>query len=714
MDDYSSSSGGMEASRLPDVARVHITTNPASKCGIVELHSVLAQNVVQRSALLQGISESSGESSLPVEQSDIFGWLHVVTRRSDDVGELYGHGVLPDMSKPASVLSAADFVGDSKAYSQAVRELAATLFPSLHACLDGHATGPDEATGPTTSVRLALVRAFRAEQGMNPSAKVLLSLPPDVARQVLSQVPCSLLELLAALSPPLHTLAFLSRVSACNTLIAHDCANPRGPPAAGLHAVAALVPPLLLRGTQLRSLSLNNWALSAATATSLAAALPHLTTLHTLTLRHSLTAPSHIGILAPYLARMPALRHLDLTHACIDTIAAAAAAHHVSMLTSLTALDLSHNPLLTPTSPLPPALAALTRLVNLGLASTGIDAATLPHVLLSLASLSALQDLDLSGNSFGNHPRVEFGPSFDDLHPLQTLCMNNVRPGIAPDCMSLLATIDPTLTRLELSNYMPAPTLLGVDPLCACLLRLSELRVLDLSGNYWTVPALGVLRATLAALPVLRELSVMRREPEFASMGAADQVVGLPGLQRLAISGWLREAAATEETVAALAAMTELTSLCVSFGAHARSARAQLGNSFQALTQLRSLCVLAHEVCMHVLPHVAALTGLTCLEVVDTRLNVSQLTARSVWQCMAGMRSLVVIKMGIDGPCEASRWDVDLLAEFLLWHRRWPALRELHLVHCQPQLHNLVDGMFLRGVRLCKYVDHFSDSIDDV
>lgn len=88
-----------------DVARVHITTNPAAKCGRVELHSVLAPGVVQRSALLQGISESSGESSLPVDQSDIFGWLHVVTRRADDVGGLYSHGVLPDMSKPASVLS---------------------------------------------------------------------------------------------------------------------------------------------------------------------------------------------------------------------------------------------------------------------------------------------------------------------------------------------------------------------------------------------------------------------------------------------------------------------------------------------------------------------------------------------------------------------------------------------------------------------------------
>lgn len=87
-----------------EAARVHITTNPATHC--VHLHSNLPAAVVQRSALLQGISESSGESSLPVNQSDIFGWLHVVTRRNDDVADsLYRLGVLPDMSMQASVLS---------------------------------------------------------------------------------------------------------------------------------------------------------------------------------------------------------------------------------------------------------------------------------------------------------------------------------------------------------------------------------------------------------------------------------------------------------------------------------------------------------------------------------------------------------------------------------------------------------------------------------
>lgn len=116
MDNLDSPSANAAASTSSNVARVHITTNPASKCGVVELHTVLAQNVVQRSALLQGISESSGESSLPVEQSDIFGWLHVVTRRTDDVGDLYSHGVLPDMSKPASVLSVSTRLAEPHRY----------------------------------------------------------------------------------------------------------------------------------------------------------------------------------------------------------------------------------------------------------------------------------------------------------------------------------------------------------------------------------------------------------------------------------------------------------------------------------------------------------------------------------------------------------------------------------------------------------------------
>lgn len=534
---------------------------------------------------------------------------------------------------------------------------------------------------------------------------MLLSLPPDVARQVLSQVPCSLLELLTALPPPLHTLAFLSRVSTSHTLIAHDCANPQGPPLTGSDTVAALIPPLLLRGTHICALTLNNWALSAATATSLACALPHLFNLSSLSLRNSLTACNQVNILAPYLARMSALEHLDLANARIDSIAAAAATHHISMITSLTSLDVSHNPLLSHTSPFPQALAALSRLARLALVDTGIDAATLQHLLPPLAHLPALRHLDVSDNPFGNHPPAGFGATLSDLQPLQTLQLNNVRPGISRDCMFLLAAIAPTLTRLELCHYMADPADSGLEPLTECLLRLTELRVLDLSANFWSGPTLSMLRDTLVVLPMLRELSVMKRVPVFSALGGVDQLMALTRLQRLAVNGWLREAAATEETLAGLAAMVSLTSVCVSFGQNSPSARTQLGDSFQALTQLRSLCILGHDVCMHVLPHIAVVTCLTCLELVDTGPGKRQVVARSMWQQMAEMRMLEVIKVGIDGDGDGGSWDVELLTEFVRWRRSWPALRELHTLHSQPKLHNLVDGMVLHGVRLCKYVD---------
>lgn len=543
--------------------------------------------------------------------------------------------------------------------------------------------------------------------------QVLLTLPPDVARQVLSQVPCSLLELLTALPPPLHMIAFLSRVSSSHGLVAHDSVNPQGPPSVGSHVISALVPPLLLRGAQLQSLTLNNWALSAASVTSLACALPHLSKLHSLFLRDALTAPTHINILAPYLARMPALQELDLANAAIDTIAAASAAHHISAMTSLTALDISHNPLLSPTSPLPIALAALTSLARLGLADTGIDAPALQHTLPALSRLPHLKHLNLSGNSFGNHPVLEFGATVSDLQPLRTLSMNNIRQGLAPDCMYLIATMAPTLTRLELSNYMASTAMLGLEPLTACLLRLTELRVLDLSGNFWNVQTLGLLRGTLVALPLLRELSVMKRVPDFSSLGAVDQMTALSGITRLGISGWLREAAATEDVLAALAAMTDLTCVSIAFGTHSRSARAQLGDSVLGLTQLRSMRILAHDVCTYVLPHIAGLTALTCLEVVDTNTGKRPVVARNMWQQMAGMHALEVIKVGIDGDGEGGCWDVELLTEFVQWRCQWPALRELHTLHCRPKLHTLVDGMYLHGVRLCKYVDTCSELVTE-
>lgn len=101
---------------LDEAVRVHMFvtkenhTHPAhSARGQVHLHSVLTDSVVQRSSLLQGISESSGACPLPLAQPDVYAWLSVVAAR--DVGEDDVHsaaatvGLPPDMAKPASVIS---------------------------------------------------------------------------------------------------------------------------------------------------------------------------------------------------------------------------------------------------------------------------------------------------------------------------------------------------------------------------------------------------------------------------------------------------------------------------------------------------------------------------------------------------------------------------------------------------------------------------------
>lgn len=77
--------------------------------GQVHLHSVLTDSVVQRSSLLQGISESSGACPLPLAQPDVYAWLSVVAAR--DGGEEGAQSTAaaaslpPDMAKPASVIS---------------------------------------------------------------------------------------------------------------------------------------------------------------------------------------------------------------------------------------------------------------------------------------------------------------------------------------------------------------------------------------------------------------------------------------------------------------------------------------------------------------------------------------------------------------------------------------------------------------------------------
>jgi hypothetical protein len=86
-------------------------------------------------------------------------------------------------------MQAADFFGDTEAYSAAVRELAETLYPSLHAYLDGHTDTLDYPTGLRSKIQVALANAFHTEHGISPISQVHI-----VAMWVLSSMAwdCSL------------------------------------------------------------------------------------------------------------------------------------------------------------------------------------------------------------------------------------------------------------------------------------------------------------------------------------------------------------------------------------------------------------------------------------------------------------------------------------------------------------------------------------------
>jgi hypothetical protein len=101
---------------LDEAVRVHMFVTKEnhghlthSARGQVHLHSVLTDSVVQRSSLLQGISESSGACPLPLAQPDVYAWLSVVAARDTGDDEMQSATTTatlpPDMAKPASIIS---------------------------------------------------------------------------------------------------------------------------------------------------------------------------------------------------------------------------------------------------------------------------------------------------------------------------------------------------------------------------------------------------------------------------------------------------------------------------------------------------------------------------------------------------------------------------------------------------------------------------------
>ena len=533
---------------------------------------------------------------------------------------------------------------------------------------------------------------------------MLQKLPPDVAKQVLALVPCSLLELLSGLPPPLHGLALLSKIACRNTVVTHSLRNPRGPPLSRQSAIPSLVPHLLLNQPLLSSFVLDNWDISMPSIQSLAAALPHFSHLTRLSLSHSLTTPGHIATLSPYLPYIPVLRDLNVASAAIDSVAATTFAQHLARTTRLTALDVSENPIFPHGDPSAAhafvlAVATLPSLATLNIASTGLPCSTAVLMLRHLAGNACIRRLNLA--CCIDHSETLEGELQTSLLALTELQSLRMSWALAPTAFPPVASLPVALSRLHLCDHAGQVDALKFS---ACLAHLTALRVLDVSGNDWEVASLVQIRGALANLPFLHTLSLLSPHPEVPMLSMLDTIPGLTTLRSLGICGWAQDADVEEQVQATLA---EVTHLSISYGAHARFTSAHIGSQLGGMARLRSLCLQGHDVCRNMLPAVAPLTALTRLVLVDTRTGPTTIRSREIWMQLRPLVGLEVLDVALNAGQDAhacGSWDVELLTHFVLLHKYWPALRELHMELQNVAKHDLVDGMYIHDVCIRKHV----------
>lgn len=535
--------------------------------------------------------------------------------------------------------------------------------------------------------------------------QVLLKLPPDVAKQVLALVPCSLLELLSGLPPPLHALALLSKITCSHSVTAHSRCNPRGPPLSRQSAIPSLMPHLLLKTPLTSSLVLDNWGISIPCLQSLSAALPHFAHLTHLSLSHSLTTPGHIATLSPYLPHIPALQSLSVASASIDSVAANSFAQHLARITCLTALDVSDNPIFPRGEPSSAhafvlAAAALPSLASLNVSSTGLPSSTAVLLLRHLGSNACIRSLNLACCVDPiDTLEDELQASLLALTELQSLTLTWAPA--APPVLPPVAAFPVTLTRLCLCEHAGQIDALKFS---ACLLHLTALRVLDVSGNDWAVTHMVQIRGTLANLPRLHTLSLLSPHPEALMLSMLDTIPGLTTLRSLGICGWTQDADVEEQVQATLA---EVTHLSISYGAHARVASGHIGSQLGDMARLRSLCLQCHDVCRHMLSVVEPLAALTRLVLEDTRTGPTTIRSRELWMQLRPLVCLEVLELALNAGQDAlssGSWDVELLTHFVLLRKHWPALRELHMELGNVAKHDLVDRMYIHGVCIRRHM----------
>lgn len=562
-------------------------------------------------------------------------------------------------------------------------------------------------SGRDTTFSFVILQIYVSIAALNSTqVQVLLKLPPDVAKQVLALVPCSLLELLSGLPPPLHALALLSKITCSHAVVAHSHSNPRGPPLGSVSAIPSLMPNLLLKVPLLSSLVLDNWQICNHSLQSLSAVLPHLSHLTHLSLSHTMTAPGHISTLAPYLPYMPALLSLRLVNGGIDSVAAASFAQHLTRISCLTALDVSYNPIflsedMSMGHPFLVALVALPDLANLSIASTNLSMRTAILLLRMKVTNPSLRTLDLSSC-------VDYVEGLEDELELSLLALTQLQAlnmswdPEAPPSLPPMAALPVTLTRLHLHEHAAR---IDAIKLSSCLLPLTALQVLDLSGSDWATAQLLQIRGTLAGLPVLHTLSLLSSQPGPQMLAMLDAMPGLSAIKSLAVCGWTQAEDVDEAVQETLAGVTHLS---ISYGAHARLATSHLGEQLRDLQRLRKLCLYGHDVCRLMLVVAQPLTALTHLVLVDTRSGPTTVRSRELWMQLIPLAGLEVLELGLnavhDAAVGAGSWDTELLTHFVLLHKHWPALRELHMQLQNVAKHDLVDGMYIHGVCIRKYM----------
>ena len=272
----------------------------------------------------------------------------------------------------------------------------------------------------------------------------------------------------------------------------------------------SLLMPVLARLPQLAHLDLRDNGIDAAV---LAPPLASLTALTALNLDGNDLGKPGAAAIAPALSRLSRLASLTLARNRFH--AAAVAVLPLGGLTALTALDLSHNPLLAPgVQALAPALDRLRKLAVLNLERTivsvvGVGAAGGAAALAPpLGRLAALTALDLTRNHIRSDAMESLAPALSRLSRLAHLVLRENGMGaagaaaLAPPLGVLTAL---TLLDLQGGNYILAD---GAEALAPALSRLSMLAHLDLSCNRIRNRGVAALAPALGKLTALTRLDI--------------------------------------------------------------------------------------------------------------------------------------------------------------------------------------------------------------